>query len=153
MEQIELETYRKGRDLALRRLSCREQSVLELHSYLKQKGFSHEVCERVLKELMDQGYVSDERYTRMMARDQVRKGKGPRYVSEKLRQKGIQMEPGAVRTLLIEVDGFDELDAARKIVERRYPNVTQDRAEANRAFQALVRRGFSFDIARKVVFG
>ena len=44
-----------------------------------------------------------------------------------------------------------ELDAAREIVGRRYPDSGKDKKEAQRAFQALVRRGFSFQVAREAL--
>lgn len=137
-----------ARNLALRRLNRSECSSQELRSYLQRKGVTKEMASDVVRALIEQKLVDDERYTRILARQQALRGKGSAYISMKLKTKGITAPRSQVSHILDEVTDQSELERACAIVERRFPLAWSDRQEAARAVQALVRRGFSFEIAR-----
>lgn len=134
---------------AIRRLSTREYSSHELAAYLKRKGFSREDIAEVIAALVSRKFLDDSRYAKAMTRYQVGRGKGPTYIRSKLMQKGVKLEASKVNDLVNEVSEKSQLEVAREIVERKYPNFAADRAIASKAFQALVRRGFGFEIARQ----
>ena len=75
-------------------------------------------------------------------------GKGPRYIQMKLKEKGVSASLGQVTEVLDEVSGASQLETAREIVERRYSGFESDVSTRARAYQALLRRGFSHEIAR-----
>lgn len=140
------------RNLAVHRLGVREYSAAELQAYLKKKGADDRIAAEIVSDLARAGYVSDERYATMVVRHQALRGKGPRYIQSKLKQKGVSLDPDRIRSMAEESTGKSSLEAAREILERRYPSWRSDQKEANRAYQALLRRGFSFDVARSAVF-
>lgn len=158
------ETRIKVRQAAERRLGLREHSCQELRAWLLQRLGAEEgvsvLVEEVIESLVSQGLLSDQRYARMMARHHAQRGKGPAYVMARLRDKGVRVERVQVRAWMAEVTlGAEpdavvdpevaELEQARRIIERRYPSHRLDRKVRARAFQALLRRGFSLEIARK----
>src|SRR3954466_11645940 len=55
------------------------------------------------------------------------------------------------RTLMRDAADTTELAVAKGVVSRRYPRAGEDPAVAKRALQALLRRGFSYEIAREAL--
>ena len=142
-----------ARELALARIGRKESSRADLESWLVKKGVTESEAKETAAQLVSEGWLDDHRYARIMVRHQAARGKGPRYISSKLREKGVKLDPERVREIAEELGLSPELETARAIVERRYPAArTGDRKEAGRAFQALLRRGFSSETARKAIF-
>lgn len=138
--------------LALTRLRAREYSAYELVLYLKRKGFDEAVAESVVGRLRAEGRLDDRRYLRVMTRHQFLKGKGPEYIQASLRQKGVSAELDEIRRVINE-EGPEggELEAARRLVQHRYPKALENREQAQRAYVALLRRGFTREVARQAV--
>ena len=136
----------------MNRLGRREYSTEELISYLERKGFPEAEARQTVSELAREGMVDDLRFARMMIRHQATRGKGPRYIHTHLRAKGVRMEIREIETILEELGVPSGIEAAQAIVERRYPEALNDRRIAQRAYQALLRRGFSYDVVSKVLF-
>lgn len=140
------------RELALARLSVREYGSGEMRTYLIRKGASEADAEAVVSELMAGRLIDDERYARVIARHQAFRDKGPAYVMSRLREKGVNLPMTTIRAIYQEAmpEGLEsELELARRVVERRYPRALRDRAEKQRAYQALLRRGFSSEVVRR----
>lgn len=138
------------RGMALHRLGVREYSGRELEQYLLRKVRAREgreaATERLktlVTELTSEGLISDARYSRVVARHQFHRDKGPMAVARRLGQKGVRIDSREARTLFNEASGMTEQDRIRSIVERRYPRALTEEAERRRAYQALLRRGFS----------
>lgn len=138
-------------ELALARLSRKESSTQDLRRYLEQKGFGPELPLQIVEELQARGLLDDRRYASLLSRAQMLRGKGPRYIQAKLREKGIRAEVSAIRRGLEESSGFDELAEARKVLEKRYPRYAEDPQVARRAYQALLRRGYSAQVAGQAI--
>ena len=140
------------RQLALGRLGRRECSRAEIEVWLVSKGVSPSEASQTAQELEKQGLIDDQRYARMMIRHQSLRGKGARYIALKLKQKGVHLDPRAIQEQSQELGLSSELELAREIVERRYPKAHSDRQVAAKAYNALLRRGFSSETARAAVF-
>lgn len=134
-----------ARSLALRRLSVREYSAIEMVRYLKRKGVEESDAEALVAELVKNGLIDDRRYAAVVARSQGLKGKGPMQILAKLKQKGVSLELDEVRRLYGENFQEDESEAIQKILKRRYPGYQYDKNQQRRAYQMLMRRGFSPD--------
>lgn len=147
----EVSPREKALSLALNRLDRREHAAGELISHLKRKGIEEQLAQEVVGRFVERGIIDDQRYSRILTRMQVLRGKGARFIQLKLREKGVRLELGQVQALVDEVSEVPEIENARRLLERRYPNAKQDRAERSKAFQTLVRRGFSFDLARRAI--
>lgn len=147
--------------LAFHRLSVREYGSGEMRAYLKRKGASDVDADAVVRELIERKAIDDERYARVIARHQAHRDKGPAYVMMRLRQKGVYFSKSKVAEIFADVlpDATgSELELARKVLERRYPECIQvpgkprpDRRVRAKAFGALARRGFSRDVIAKAL--
>lgn len=90
------------KDGAFRLLSYRLRSQRELVRRLTGKGFAEERVERVIRELVEKGYVNDRKFARAFVRDQVRlRNLGPLTVRNKLREFGL--DPELIESTLAEV--------------------------------------------------
>ncbi|QLH43278.1 MAG: regulatory protein RecX [Coxiellaceae bacterium] len=76
----------------MRLLTRREHSQAELALKLKQRGFSPIIIEQVLTEMDTSGWQSDVRFVTAYVRQQAAKGYGPLYITQALKQRGIEME-------------------------------------------------------------
>lgn len=70
-------------------LSRREHSRKELQQKLLQREFLAEEISEVINYLVDNNYLSDQRYSESVFRLRVNKGFGKYYIEQELRQKGI----------------------------------------------------------------
>lgn len=143
--------YRIGKEFALQRLGRRECTAKDIERHLIRKGISEDTARQVVIELVAASYISDERFSKMLIREQIQRGKGPRAILQKLKEKGVRIELEQIKALSTEVSTVTELESARAILERKYPNAQSDRKAANRAFQALLRRGFSYTVIKDLL--
>ena len=84
-----VEDLKEIREISLRFLTRREHSRLELLNKLMIRGFSRNLAETVIEELVAQGWLCDRRFAESYARQRIRKGYGPKRVEYELRQAGI----------------------------------------------------------------
>jgi regulatory protein len=140
-----------AREHALRRLNRRESSSREIGLYLKRKGVDPEIAAEVISELQKNGTLSDERYARLLVRHQAQRSKGARFISSQLKTKGINLDLDKIKTLAEETTDKTELETAVELIRRKYPNTKTDQKEAAKAYQTLIRRGFSHSIAREAL--
>ena len=80
--------------------------------------------------------------------------KGPMQIVMKLKQKGVNVSRSQAEELYRDTVSEDQVAAARAVLEKRYPRALSGDADARRkAFQAMLRRGFSSSvIARCLAF-
>jgi|GEM_PF-638724 len=161
------------RELALTRLSRSEVSEQTLYRYLLRKGALGEQAAREVARLVALGMVSDERVARALIRSQLLRGKAGGVVRQYLGLKGVRLSDERWRLLYeeavsevarsnsalgVEQESLDrtalrsaERERAQQLLERKYPRHGEDPKVARRAFAALLRRGFSMDVARSLV--
>ncbi|QMT59952.1 recombination regulator RecX [Legionella sp. PC997] len=82
----------KAFDCAVRLLSRREHSALELCDKLKQKGYSAIEAKKALDECQRLDIQSDRRFVELCCRLRIRQGYGPLKISQELSSKGIDKE-------------------------------------------------------------
>src|SRR4051812_13427632 len=95
----------KARTWALNRLSVRESSATDLVRFLTKKGIDRALADETVKALVAKGYVDDQRFARAMTRHQSQRGKGPLYVANKLREKGVRPDLTQIRDWMQESRG------------------------------------------------
>ena len=132
---------------ALNLLGYRARSEGEVRERLRRYGFAEETGGAVVGRLRELGYLDDEEFARLKAREKARRY-GPRRVSVELRKSGVDAEvaAGAVEETFA---GTDELAAALSAAERRYNGEGSD-AEARRVYGFLTRRGYSAEVCAEV---
>jgi SOS response regulatory protein OraA/RecX len=135
-------------ELAKMRLGVREYAAGEMKSYLRRKKFEPREIEEAVNELVEKGLISDGRYSKIIARHSAQRGKGPGYIRSKLMQKGVKVDPATAKKLYDENSTESELELGRRILEARYPKAHENMKEKQKAYQGLIRRGISHDVAR-----
>ncbi|MEO5970742.1 MAG: regulatory protein RecX [Bdellovibrionia bacterium] len=147
----ETDPLTEARQIALRRLDRRECSTGDISQCLKRKKFSSDIITQVVSELVEKKYINNEKYARIVVREQALRGKGPNWIRMKLKEKGISTERESIEVLMKDVAGTSELNVAKAVVSRRYPQAKANPVIAKKAIQALLRRGFSYGIAREAL--
>ena len=138
----------RGLALAYRYLNRRDRTEAEVRAHLDGEGIAAEAIERALATLLDQGYVDDTRYARLLAEDKRNlEGWGSERIRRTLSARGIGRE-------LIEDalagDGQEpvsEIDRAVEVLSRRFPKPPRDRRERDRALGVLLRKGYDVELA------
>ena len=133
--------------LALRYLSYRPRSELEVKNYLRQKGCEPQVSEAVIDKLRSLHYLDDLSFAQLWARSRLEsRGYGPRRVEQELRIKGIGAN--VIReTIQQSLNHRSEQESARKILTKRFGDASlQDAKAQRRAVALLQRRGFSSQV-------
>lgn len=131
---------RRAYNCAVSLLSRRDHSEKELLRKLKEKGYS-EGAEAAVERLKQGGYVDDEHFCRLFASELVRlKGYGKRRIEQELYLKGVDRE--IIGNVLDEIS-FDS-DKLSDIIKRRYLSKMTDEKGRQKAFNALLRLGYTY---------
>ena len=132
---------------ALNLLGYRARSEGEVRERLARYGFAEETGEVVVGRLRELGYLDDEEFARLKAREKARKY-GPRRVSVELWKSGVDagIDEGGIEETFADTD---QLAAALSAAERRY-NGGGSEAQARRVYGFLMRRGYSAEVCAEV---
>src|ERR1041385_3736627 len=104
-----------AREAALRLLSVRERSAVELRSRLRQKGFEPDVIGSVIDRLQETDLQDDVRFGAQFVEAATRRGLAGRRIQMELRARGLSKEEAA-RAATEDPDA--ELARARDLAER-----------------------------------
>lgn len=143
--------YTLGMEKAVRALTARERTQKELERSLLRAGYRPDTTRRIVDYLAERRYVDDERYAMQLVQARQRKHSAHR-IAQSMQQKGIARETvEAVLEQHVTDDVQQELidDLARKYL-RRHPDIKTPQ-ERQKAIASLVRRGFSYDMAREAL--
>ena len=153
-------------DYALFYCSNRETSRPRLYDYLKRKlkSFTKDFnlgeeyaqqsvtdIEKALDECERLKVIDHERFAGMLVREYARRGKGKRYVDQKLKEKGLKDE-----IQKIEIDPEEEFQRAVQLAEKSLErsNIRKlDDAYAikTKVLQRLMSNGFDLSISKKAI--
>jgi regulatory protein len=133
-------------DLAFRYLTQRERTVLEIRRYLEGKRVEPGAIEEALAHLQREGYLDDVRFARQFAEDRrLLDDWGGDRIERRLLALGVPVE--LVRDA-VGLRGHDgELEAAGDLLRRRFPALSDDQRERQRAYGVLVRKGYDQELA------
>lgn len=133
---------------ALRLLSFRPRSTLEIQQYLKKKNVDDETAQGVIERLARVGLLDDNEFARQWVENrETSRPKGVWGLRAELRQKGIPDK--IIRSA---VEDVDEEASALQAAERRAARLAglDKQTFHQRLLSFLQRRGFGYDIARRV---
>ena len=137
----------KGR--ALRLLSQREHSRLELERKLASHEEEPGQLRRILDELQAKDFISQERVVEsVLHRRAARLGAGR--IRQELQQKGL--DPERVAEAMEQLKGT-EFERARSVWQRKFDAPPADAAQRARQVRFLAARGFGGEVIRKVLAG
>lgn len=132
---------RRAFNKAIELISRREHSRKEIITKLTQRDYG-EVANEIADELESLGYLNDERFAHMYAKElKQRKAMGKRRISQELYTKGISRD--IIQNVLdeIEENPYEEII---EIISRKYYRYLGDEKGRNRTVNGLVRLGYSY---------
>src|SRR5215207_5468279 len=106
-----------AKDRALRLLSVRSRSRVELERRLARAGYEPDEVQVAIADLEEVGLVDDERFARELAEAKRRRGMGRRAGLAALRAKGVDRE--IAEQAVGEVNPEDEADRAYELARAR----------------------------------
>ncbi len=145
-----------ARSVAFRYLGFAARSSREMTKRLERSEFAPEVIEAIIAELVAQNWLDDEKFAQDWVDDRAdRKRYGRRRLSQELNNKGIDKD--TIQEAIETVSDDDELRRAVDAAQTKWrsldvQNLSADEfsAEKRRLMGFLQRRGFSYDIIKKV---
>lgn len=145
------ESYQALLNKAIKFLAHQERSVSEVEEYLRKRDADESVIARAIERLTAYGYLDDSRYAALVLDYAFSTRKGPRYLENRLRLKGVAPE------IIAEV--MNRYDEARE--EKIVAGITDEFLRKNagipklklqrKLYQKLIRDGFSREIATRFV--
>ena len=137
----------KGR--ALRLLSMREHSRVELERKLARFEEEEGTLAKALDELQAKGFINEARVIESVLHRRVEK-LGAARIKQELQGKGL--DPGAVSEAVASLQS-SERERAQEVWRRKFGAEPTDAKEAMRQMRFLATRGFTTDVIRRVVDG
>jgi regulatory protein len=131
---------------AYRYLNQREHTQADVRAHLARAGADPKHVEQAIATLVEQGYLDDARFARLFVQD---KRELEEWGSDRIRQallvRGI--DPELVEDAVAEREAGDEKERALALLRRRFPSLSGERRERERALGVLIRKGYDADLA------
>ncbi|MCL2575523.1 MAG: recombination regulator RecX [Defluviitaleaceae bacterium] len=139
--------YTKCRDSAVRILASGAKSVHIMREKLIQKEFSPESVEKVIKLLIQKGYLDDVAFAKSFISHKTKiNNYGKRRIEQDLRIKGVSDTD--IKVAFLNKDNHEsEVNAAKRALAKKLRNkpFPQDMQELQKLKMFMARRGFDFD--------
>ena len=133
-------------DLAYKAVARRELTVAELRTRLERKRVPPEAIDDAVAELEATGFLDDARYARQFTEDKRELDQwGSERIARDLHRRGIAAH--LIEEVVSTRSRDSELQTAVLLLEQRHPTAPEDDRERDRAWQMLVRRGYTPEIA------
>jgi regulatory protein len=134
---------------ALNQISRRPRSCREIERYLSKRGFDPTVIVTVIDRLVEKDYLNDRTFAELWVENRFEfRPRGARALRAELFQKGL-----TTSTIEAALENYDEREAALragKKAARRWQKSDEDEFH-KRVSGYLTRRGFEYELVRKVV--
>lgn len=137
----------KGR--ALRYLSAREHSRVELTRKLARHTEDPDEIERVLDELSAKGWLSNARFVESVVHRRAERF-GTARIRQELQQHGVN---GDAASAALDALRLSEPQRALEVWQRRFGTPPESPADKAKQMRFLAGRGFSTDVIRRVMNG
>jgi regulatory protein len=136
-------------ELAYKAVSRRERTVAELRTCLERKRVEPVAIDAAVEELTVSGFLDDTRYAVRFAEDKRDLEQwGSERIARELGRLGV--DAGLIEVALCDRHQ-SELETAMLLLEQRFPTPPGDDRERDRAWQLLVRRGYSSELAYEAI--
>lgn len=152
---MDQELLQKALNLSYFYLKFRPRTEKEMRDYLHKKApkfnFSEEIIDAAIEELTEMRFVNDVQFVEWYVNaKQQSKPRSSYLLKQELMRKGVPRE--IIDTFFMEFE-MDESKASEQALERKwrsYRNLEPEK-RYQRAIQFLMRKGFSYDNAKKAV--
>ena len=131
-----------------------EHCTFEMTEKMRRWGISDSMQSRVIKQLIDEKFIDDERYCRLFVREKIKFNKwGRRKVEQALFAKRINHE--TIQQVLNDIEDEDYLMVLRPLLKnkRRQLKPMTPYEATNRLVRFALSRGFTMDIIRQCLDG
>ena len=145
-------TESEGKTLAERYCSGAEHCCLEVRAMLERHNVESEDIDRILKHLVKEGYIDEQRYARAFVHDKVRFAKwGRSKIAQTLWQKRIPQ--GVADEALSSIDEDEYMAALKDVVQSRYRTVkgATEYERKMKTMKTVCGRGYEPSLVRKVL--
>ena len=133
---------------ALRLLSRREHTELELRKKLSGGEREADIVQEVIESLKRDNYLSDERFTEVYVRSRMERGDGPVKIRHALKTRGV---PGSMIGRYLDPLDARWLEVLRAVWVRKFGEQPSDYKEWAKQARFLQSRGFTAEQIGKVV--
>jgi regulatory protein len=142
--------FERALAVAFRHLNRRERTVHELRAHLLARKIAEPLADAVLARLIEQGYLDDARFARLFTQDKrALEQWGAERIRTQLIAHGVDRE---LARAAVEANApQDELDRARAVLRRRFPHGVRGQRERERALGILLRKGYTYELAREAI--
>lgn len=145
-------SVKKCLQYALRLLSISPRTQSKLEERLKEKGYGVTIVREVMNYLSDRKLVSDAAYAKAYVEEMTeRKPCGRHRLKYELKRRGVK--EALTEEALSSRDRQSEYELALGLAKERAEKLTNVEAmkRKKRIYDFLIRRGFDFEVARKVI--
>ena len=143
---VDATNYQECLNKSFALLAIRMNSKKELEKKLE-RGFDYKTVGKVINRLIELNYVNDETFANSWI-DARSNCKGTYMLRRELMKKGIDNK--TIDISLGRLDPNDEFHCAKKLVEKKQWTVTTHEEKNKKIFAFLARKGFDYDIIKKV---
>jgi len=137
-------TITRALNMALNYLSYQARTIQEMQKYIKNKGFSEDIVEKIIEILLDKNYLNDKEFARLFVETRIKIKPKSKFAFEyELRKKGIN--PCDIEVLL---KTYDDQDLALRAVKPKikiWQNLDTDKFK-KKMMNFLQYRGFNYNI-------
>ena len=151
---IAADRVRRAFTAALDYLSHRARTAHEVERRLLDRGYGEAAAAHTVERLRTLGYLDDDAFAREYVQARFRaRGYGPRRIQADLRRRGVPA-PLIEAALQEHLEEDAVLEAARRHAAKRHRRLAGEpdpRKRRQKLSAFLVRRGFSYDVARHVI--
>lgn len=148
---LEAEEIAQATEAALRLVSYRARSELEVRQRLARRGFSGPAVNGALEKMRGWGYLNDQAFARQWVEGrESHRPRSSQMIKRELSAKGIDVETA---DLVVESAGIDDYAVALDLARRWLPRIEREDRETQRRRLTgyLQRRGFNWDVVRRVL--
>lgn len=148
------EDVKRGVDVATGFIAYRMRSEFEIRRRLEQADISGDEANAVIRRLAEMHLVDDRAFAGAYARDQMMgRKRGPLRVRRGLAALGVSKDlvEEAISGVIESVDLFEQAVNLGRKRWRLLGRVGDDKRKRKRLYDYLVRRGYDFELVRKVV--
>ncbi|RCG32556.1 recombination regulator RecX [Sphaerisporangium album] len=141
-----------ARAVCLRLLTMAPRTRAQLAEALRRRDIPDEAAESVLSRFSDVGLIDDEAFAEAWVTSRhAGRGLARRALAAELRKRGV--EEDTVREAIDQIDSDQELETARRLVDRKLPGTRglEPAARIRRLAGMLARKGYSGGVAYRVV--
>ncbi|MGQ9455375.1 MAG: regulatory protein RecX [Armatimonadota bacterium] len=148
---VKAETFRKAYEGALKLLAYRDRSISEIRKRLLSADFPEDVVDEVVSRLSNEGMLDDKKFSQEWVSSRATsKPMGKTRLVWELRSKGVDTD--IIEEVLNDFDDDTELMLARSAAQDKFRRVNrEDPSFRTRLTSFLMRRGFDWDVIRRVV--